>query len=140
MMASFDVKENFQFGGGLRRVDTILTISDMQVIAEVKKGKHEEAPNKGKWLSGLLNHCEPADTHTADLIAGKVKPRKEMTDEAAKLADEKELEIKRLRKEFDDLGIAYNPKWAIDKLQKELKGAKKIAGEQKDNPKKTEKV
>lgn len=137
-MAKFNVDENFQFGGGLRVSGTELEISDIQALAEKKKGKHEE--NKEKWLSGLMNHCTPADTYTEDLLAGKVKPQKEMSNEKAQLADEKEAEIKRLRAEFDSLGKAYNPNWAMDKLQKELKVAKKMAGEQKEDPKRTEKV
>lgn len=138
-MAKFEVEENFQFGGGLRIAGTILEISDTQALTEKGKGKHEDKA-KDKWLSGLLNHCSPADGHTKDLLAGKVKPQKEMSDEKAQLEVEKEREIKRLKAEFDGLGIAYNPKWAVDKLQKELKTAKKRVGEQKESPKKTEKV
>ena len=136
-MAKFNVDENFQFGGGLRISGTILEISDVQALDEKKKGKHDE---NSKWLSGLMNHCTPTDTHTEDLLAGKVKPQKEVSDEKAQLVDEKEREVKRLRAEFDSLGVAYNPKWAMDKLQKELKVAKRVAGEQKESPVKTEKV
>ena len=137
-MAKLVVVENFQFRGALRVRDNYLEISDKDVVAEIKEGKHEES---GKWNSGLLNHCDPADEHTRDLIAGKAKPQ--LSEEEARrfeMDDAKEKEIKRLRGEFDKLGMAFSPKWAMDKLQKELKNAKRKAGAAKELEPKTDKV
>lgn len=138
-MAEFRVDENFQFGGALRVVDSFLEVADHRVIDEMALGEHEET---GKKVSGLLNHCSPADDHTRDLVAGEVKPRP--TDVEAQTAEAekaKEKEINRLRGEFKKLGKAYNPKWAMDKLQKELKIAKRLAAEETPEPKKkTEKI
>ena len=138
-MATFIVKENFQFGGSLRRAQASLEVDDFSVLAEKAKGENDET---GKPISGLLNHCKPADEHTEGLLAGKIKPKKDpVAAQKEQLEDAKEKEIKRLRGEFDKLGKAYNPRWAIDKLAKELKAAKKEAGDaKKDAPKKTEKV
>lgn len=125
-MAKFIVDENFQFGGSLRRQGASLEVDDFEVMAEQKKGKNDDT---GKPMSGLINHCSPADEHTKALLAGKVKPRKDpAAAQKQELEDEKNKEIKRLRGEFDKLGKAFNPKWAIDKLQKELKAAKKETG------------
>ena len=129
-MAQFFVVESFQFGGSLRRQGAILTVDDFEAVAEQKRGDNDET---GKPLSGLINHCRPNDEHTEDLMAGKVKPKKDpAAAEKQELADEKQREIKRLREAFKSLGKAFNPKWAIDKLQKELKNAKKEVGELKD--------
>lgn len=125
-MAKFFVNENFQFGGSLRRAGATLTVDDFEAVAEQKKGKNEDT---GKPMSGLINHCSPDDEHTEDLLAGKVKPKKDpATAQKEELEDAKNKEIKRLREAFKDLGKAFNPKWAIDKLQKELKNAKKETG------------
>jgi hypothetical protein len=125
-MANFIVVNNFQFGGAIRVRDNFLEVPDHRVIEEVELGKHEE--NEDKWMSGLLNHCSPADQHTKDLIAGKAKPLLSAAEEIeAKQEEEKQAEIKRLRGEFDKLGKAYNPRWAIDKLQKELVVARRSA-------------
>jgi hypothetical protein len=124
-MASFIVKQNFQFRGALRVRDNVLEVPDHLVVEEVARGEHED---NGKPVSGLLNHCNPSDQHTKDLIAGKVKPQMSAAEEIeASAADEKAAEIKRLRGEFDKLGKAYNPRWAIDKLQKELVIARRSA-------------
>lgn len=138
-MAKFIVDENFQFGGSLRRAGASLEVDDFATLAEQAKGENEET---GKPISGLINHCSPADSYTEDLLAGRIKPKRDAaTAEKEKLKNAKEKEIERLRGEFDKLGKAYNPKWAIDKLQKELKAAKKEAGDtKKDAPVKTEKV
>ncbi len=125
-MAQFIVEENFQFGGSSRRVGASLEVDDFETLAELKKGDNEDT---GKPMSGLINHCRPADAHTEGLLSGKIKPKK---DPAAvkkqELEDGKKKEIKRLRGEFDKIGKAFNPKWAIDKLAKELKNAKKETG------------
>ena len=138
-MAKFIVDENFQFGGSLRRQGASLEVDDFSALAEKAKGENEDTH---KPISGLINHCSPADDYTEDLLAGKIKPKRDAaTAEKEKLKDAKEKEIKRLRGEFDKLGKAYSPKWAIDKLAKELKAAKKEVGDaKKDAPKKTEKV
>lgn len=125
-MANFVVEENFQFRGALRVRDNYLEVPDQVMVEQVELGKHEDSD---KYISGLLNHCSPVDDHTRDLIDGKVKPKisaSEAREAEAEVVKKKE--IKRLRGEFDKLGKAFNPKWAIDKLQKELKLAKKSAG------------
>ena len=137
-MARFIVNENFQFGGALRRTDAELVIDDEMAIAEKKKGINDET---GKAISGLINHCTPADEHTEDILSGKIKPRKDpIASEKDRLKDEKDKEIARLRGVFKKIGKAYDPKWAIDKLGKELKKAIKEVGEAKTDPKKEVKV
>lgn len=138
-MAKFIVDENFQFGGSLRRAQASLEVDDFATLAEQAKGENDET---GKPISGLLNHCTPADEHTEGLLAGTIKPKRDAAAaQKENLANAKEKEIERLRGEFDKLGKAYNPRWAIDKLGKELKAAKKEAGvAKKDAPKKTEVV
>ncbi|MCK5608529.1 hypothetical protein KAR91_41995 [Candidatus Pacearchaeota archaeon] len=125
-MAKFIVNENFQFGGSLRRTGAILEVDDFAVVAEIAKGKKPKGEaNAGNPLSGLLNHCSPVDEHTVALLDGKVKPKKDaLTAQKEEFEKAKDKEIKRLKAEFDKLGKAYNPNWAIDKLQKELKKAK----------------
>lgn len=137
-MAKFTVKENFQFGGALRRIDAELVVGDAMALTEQKKGKNSET---GKPISGLINHCTPADSYTEDLLAGKIRPKKDkVVAEKEKLKDEKTQEIARLRAEFKTIGKAYDPKWAIDKLGKELKKAKKEAGEVIEEKKQTETI
>ena len=135
-MAEYIVEKNFQFRGALRATDKMLEVPDQIVVEQVEMGKHEE--DSEKWLSGLLNHCTPADDHTRDLVAGKVKPRRSpLEDSEAKAQDEKDKEIASLRGEFDKLGKAYNPRWAVDKLAKELVVARRSAPAQEDKkPKK----
>lgn len=137
-MARFIVNENFQFGGALRRTDAELVIDDAMAIAESKKGKNDET---GRPISGLLNHCTPADEHTEGILSGKIKPKKDpVVAEKDRLEAEKKREIERIRGEFKKIGKAYDPKWAVDKLGKELKKAIKEVGEAKEDPKKVVKV
>ena len=67
-MPEFIVREMCQVGGEIRREGSVLTMSKNDVKKEISLGKH---PKNGKWLSAILNHCEPADDDTYALIFGK---------------------------------------------------------------------
>lgn len=121
-MASFIVNQSFQLFDSVRREGSTLTLDDAVVLQEIKKGKH---PDNGKPLSGLLNHCSPADDATMRLCAGmceEVKKDEPMTDEeiAARTAE--------IIKEMEAIGAAVNPGWKLSRLEKELTKAKKEKG------------
>lgn len=122
-MAKFIVNRAFQFGGAVRRENSILEISDAEVKTEIARGDHPDFP--GRPLSGLLNHCYPADDATAELVKDII-PTKEI--EEAPTDEEKQAELLALRGEFDALGKAYHPGWTLGRLKKELVKAKKEAG------------
>lgn len=121
-MPKFIVKYPFQFGGLVRREESILTIDKSDLEVEMAMGRH---PDNGKPISGLLNHCEPADDATAEFVGDfyvqKDKP-------APPTWEEKEAELAAIRKEFDDIGAAYHPGWTTGRLKKELIRAKKERG------------
>ena len=124
MDAKFKVMNGFIFKGSLRREGIILELSDVIVKQEIKKGNH---PDSKKPMSGLLNHCVPADDFTRELVQD-VKGIKldEVPDEQST-----EEEIEKLRKEFDKIGKAYHPAWRVARLKKELLKAQK---EQPEKP------
>jgi hypothetical protein len=128
-MASFNVNENFQFGGGVQRAGLILDVGDSMVITECEKGLHKS----GKPLSGLLNHCSPADEATAKLVAKYLKGAKAGKEEKAELSDKEkaeiaakeEEEIVSIQKEMDELGKAYDKRWGIKRFRDEVIKARK---------------
>ena len=122
----FQVTETFQFRGEVRRAGAILEITEADVKAEVAKGKGE-GRKKDRYISGLLNHCVPADDATAALVSKLTGKKAEVAkEEEAETAPEDEIE--EIRKEFDEIGAAYDPRWKIARLKTELLKSKKERG------------
>ena len=114
--ATFIVRDTFQFGSS-RRSGTVLTVPEEVVKAEIALGKHEKTK---KPISGLLNHCSPADDATEAMLAdftGAKKPEQETKEESAVIR-------KNLMAEFDALGVPYDRRWSNERLEMELKKAK----------------
>ena len=135
-MAKFRVDNNFQFGGAIRVAETFLIVSDPAVVIEVKKGIHEIT---GKPISGLLNHCSPANEKTSRLLKkGKIEkeiiedPKDEDTEDGESEEDvgqdDDETEIERLRAIFDAKGFAFDRRWRANRLKTELKERNKETG------------
>ena len=126
--------ENFQFRG-IYRAGTTITVPESILLEEIKKGKCESKRNGYfPWMSGLLEHCIPANEETARFIekhsGERVTPAVEDHDEI----DDSD-EIRDIRAEFDSLGKAYDKRWQLKRLRNEILGARISAGEQKENPK-----
>lgn len=102
----------------MKRPDTEITVSEETVKNEMAKGKH---PKTGNWISGLLNHCDPMDDFTAKLIGGEKRPDEKTEDEIGQ-------EVAAIKKEMDDLGIPYDNRWKLARLQAELLKGKKERG------------
>ena len=130
------VNENFQYRG-FRRVGTILTLASMILVDEFKKGKH---PETGKYISGLLEHCSPADKETENFLNKLLNGEKvEVSSKVTANNDsDNGKEIRDLWAEFETLGTAYDRRWGVDRLRNELKKAKILAGQEKDEQEKTE--
>jgi hypothetical protein len=118
MDATFIVNDNFQFGGGIKRGDSVITVSESFVKAQMELGKH---PKTKKWLSGVLNHCEPADDFTAELIGMPKKVKEAGPEEIAE-------KLAAIKKEMDDMGAAYDRRWKLARFEIELVKAKKERG------------
>ena len=121
-MPKFIVNKGFQFAGYVRREGATLEISKADLTVEMQRGVH---PTSKKMLSGLLNHCSPADEETMGFLAGggiKAALAEEDDPETA----QREIDV--LRAEMDRLGIACDKRWGLDKIKIELKKAKKEKG------------
>lgn len=116
-MPRFIVNNTFQFGGEIRRAGSILTISKADLEKEFARGMH---PKNGKYLSGLLIHCEPDDDGAAVAVAENV-PQDDAGDEEAE-------RIATIRSEMDEMGAAYDRRWKLPRLENELVMAKKTRG------------
>lgn len=115
-MAKLNVLRSFQHNGEVYRCgelpeDATITISKAELKAEMDKGKHKN----GRWNSGVLNHCEPADEEARKVLGVEEEEEEEIDEEA---------EILKLRAEFDKIGKAYDPRWKLVRLTNELKKAK----------------
>lgn len=121
--AKFLVNAAFQFRGIMRREGSTLVVSAEEVKKEIKKGQH---PDTGKPVSGLLNHCSPADDFTSELVSG-VSGMREIPQEM----DDEEIEraISAIKFELATNGIAYKNDWKLKRFQMELKKAKILKGE-----------
>ncbi len=116
--AKFVVNRNFKFGGGVKRADAILTVSADMVMVEIAKGRHEKT---GNWISGLLNHCDPLDDFTAELVGEEKRPAEPSEDEKAE-------ERRVIQAEMDSLGISWAPTWNLATLKAQLTKGKKAKG------------
>jgi len=109
-MPKFIVNKTFQFAGDIRQAGSVLIISKADLEREKALGKH---PTNGKYLSGLLNHCESDD----DEIEPEVEKIDEETDRIAEI-----------RAEMDEMGASYDRRWKLSRIENELVMAKKKRG------------
>lgn len=125
-MLKFLVNNTFQFAGNVRRDGSVLEITKAELTTEIEKGKHKKT---GKPLSGLLNHCSPADEETAEFMAsGEAKKEVVAEKEEDEEGESAKKELDALRDGMDALGVAYDRRWGREKLSNELKKAKIIKG------------
>ena len=115
----FIVREMCQVGGEIRREGSVLTMGKADVKRELALGKHSKT---GKWISDILNHCEPADDETYEMIFGKAPEEPEDTPTTD--ADR----VEGIRAEMDDLGVSWDRRWQLKRLENELVVAKKLKG------------
>lgn len=118
-MPEFIVREMCQVGGEIRREGSVLTMGKADVKREIALGKH---PKSGKWLSAILNHCEPNDDDTYEMVFGEAPEEPE--DNTAKDA----ARVEEIRAEMDELGVSWDRRWQLKRLENELVAAKKIKG------------
>lgn len=123
-MPKFLVNQAFQHAGRVNRAGLLLIVSADELVAEVAKGKHDKT---GKWMSGLLNNCAPADDATADLLAEATGEKKVVVPEEESEDSQSEA-IEDIRAKFTDIGAAYDNRWGLKKLQMELLKAQKMRG------------
>jgi len=138
-MPLFFIRENFQHKGRVYRTnemgDATLEVSNAHLAEELKLGTH---PTSKKPLSGLLNHCVPADDATRALVDPEFakeynkKSKAEIEAEKQEAATDKkaaEMDAKEaIYAEFDEMGKAYNRSWGLKRLKDELIKAKKATG------------
>lgn len=115
----FIVREMCQVGGEIRREGSVLTMGKSDVKRELALGKHGKT---GKWISAILNHCEPADDETYEMIFGKAPEEPEGTPTTD--ADR----VETIRVEMDEMGAAYDRRWKLPRMENELVMAKKTRG------------
>ena len=129
-MPKFCVINSFPFRGILRRAGSILDIGSEDLAGELAKGKH---PKRGKWISGLLNHCEPEDDAAGDAVYAYDFPAESVEDRpkgpsddevAAGAASRRDA----LKAELDEMEVPYKVNYSTDKLEQEVLKAKKIKG------------
>ena len=121
-MPEFIVREISQIGGEIRREAAILTMSKNDVKREMALGKHAKS---GKWMSAILNHCEPNDDDTYELIFGK-PPDEEEPEEEKQIKEAARIDA--IRAEMDDLGVSWDRRWQLKRLETELIIARKLKG------------
>jgi hypothetical protein len=141
-MAKMFIKNNFQHKGTVYRTNeegkTTLKVSPEDLKKEMALGKITKKI-KGvkveKWVSGLLNHCEPADREAKTIVLGMKFDEKGESedDEKARLKKEQKAaddkEKAEIHEELEKLGKGVNPRLGLPKLRDALKAAKIEAGE-----------
>lgn len=131
--------ENFQFRG-LHRAGVTLTVPAALLLSEIEKGRHlEEKKGRHPWMSGLLEHCTPANQATADFIEEKSGAKIDPIDAAHDESDDSD-EIREIRAEFDAMGKAYDKRWKVETLRNRLVEAKKEFGARRHEQVKTAQI
>lgn len=121
-MPKFIVNTTFEFSGMIRREGSELTVAKEMLQQEIAQGKH---PDNGRPLSGLLNHCSPADDTTAELVDGLCIPKPDVVE----LSEEQKADrLGVIKEEMDAMGAAYHPGWKLTRFEKELIKARKEKG------------
>lgn len=118
MEAKLIARKNFQFGAGVKRMDDVITVSETFLKKEIAKGKH---PKTDKFLSSLLNHCDPVDDFTAGLMGMEKK-------ELPAGPEEEAIRLGEIKKKMDEMGAAYDKRWKLPRFEAELIKAKKNRG------------
>lgn len=121
----FISRNNFQFGGIVRREDSVLTISEHELQIEIDKGVH---PITKRPMSSLLNHCEPADEATAEMIKSVKVSAPVKKKAVAVISDEDKAKITEIQAEMFELGLAFDRRWGLEKIQQEFSKLKKEKG------------
>ena len=116
------VNDAFKHGGRAYRAGTVIVLPGDELQAEIERGKHGIT---GRWISGVLNHCAPADDETARFLS------KTTGEEVAAAVEEDETDsdadaILAARAEFEEVGAAYDNRWGLKRLQQELIKARKV--------------
>ena len=131
-MAKLFIKTNFQHNGKVYRTneegDVVLTILNKELENELALGKH---PDTDKYMSGVLNHCSPADADAKRIVNGETVPD-QLTDEELqeqKKEAEEQTKKEKLYIEFDKIGKSYDKRWGLSTLRMQLGKARKEAGE-----------
>ncbi len=146
-MPKLYILNNFQHKGKVFRTnedgDAILSLSVGQIKEEIARGKH---PTSGKWMSGVLNHCAPADVISRRLILGEQPDPDELeaeleeaeeteTDESegevlpgGSTPDPEDEEREAIYAEFKRIGKACDKRWKLTTLRNNLAKAKKETG------------
>jgi hypothetical protein len=136
-MAKLMVAESFIHKDVRYNAGTILTVSNDDLKAEIAKGFHPNPPGKdkktdprknGRYLSGLMTHCTPADDATAAFISKETGQEVAVADDGEEDADTLMADIASLRSEFDAMGAAFDNRWGVPRLRNELIKAKKERG------------
>jgi len=143
MNATLFVLRTFQHAGHFIRAgeepeDATITVPADEFREERDRGRN---PETGRWLSGLLNHCEPADQVAAQIFeedpgtpgppSSKAKSARStgLRQQAkAERNPEVEKELEELWAEFDAIGKAYDRRWSLARTRQELTRAKKEVG------------
>lgn len=125
-MLEFMAMNAFIHKGTRFREGTKIQVTEEELIKEVALGKTE----KGRYMSGLLNHCDPANDETADRLfeIEASKPEKEEKKPKAPTEADIQKEIEDIRAEFGKIGKTFHHKWGLAKLKDELIKAKKETG------------
>ena len=125
------VVESFQHNG-FRREGVTLTLSETTLKNEIEKGFHDKKLHgKSRWVSGILNHCTPANESTRSFIE-KHSPGSGFEDVEPPEEKDDSNEITELWAEFDAIEKSYDKRWGLTRLRNELIKAKKSIGEQKE--------
>lgn len=119
-MPEFTVNTNCIIRDVFQRAGDTLVVTAADIAYELTLGRN---PGTNKWNSALLNHCDPADDETYALVYGVFPPEKKEVDtfDEAKRVDE-------IRAEITALGVSYDRRWQLKRLEHELVAAKKIKG------------
>lgn len=121
-MPSFIAVVDFQFNGQVFRPGKPLEVPEELLMQELAKGVHSKT---GKYVSGLLNHSIPADEKTSKILANYSGPKPEVkvvkqTGPTKEDEQKKEARLKEIRKEFAELGLAFDNRWGLQRLESEL--------------------
>lgn len=137
-MAKLYIKESFQHNGKVYRTNEEgnigLKISAEKLKAEMALGKVTKVI-KGqeveRWVSGILNHCVPADREAKKIILGE-----EFNEEEKSEGQTDEEEKASIFAEFEKLGKAPDKRLSLPNLRDALKKARIEVGEQKEEEQK----
>lgn len=121
-MHSFVSLNAFIHRGERIKEGIVLDVRDEDLIHEISLGKTAN----GRYVSGLLNHCDPANDATADRIFALESENlpKPKEDVKAPTDNEVKAEIESIRIELGKLGKTFHHKWGLPKLKEELAKAK----------------